>query len=336
VLLDARVRRGGPEVYARRLVAGLRSLDGSPVEILVTGLLGSVGPTMAPALSPWGRGLVAATAARRGADLVHGLHVDAPPGRPPSVVTVQDLIPLDVPGSVPSGVARRVYRRALGASLRRASRVIVPSPATAARLVAHGVEPARVVTVPLGAGPQFRPLLADERDAARREFAGGRRYVAASSGPRPHKNLAGLVAAAAALEADVAVVLTGHGATPGLTFLGRLDDAAVARFYGGAEVMVLPASVEGFGLPALEALACGVAVVCGAGTGAAAYLGDGMLEVDVRRPRELAAALRGLLADDAVRARLGAAGMSQAVALTVQAMARATMAVYVDVLGLPA
>ena len=270
------------------------------------------------------------------ADLVHGLHVEVPPGRVPSVVTIHDLIPLDVPGSIRNRGRLLLYRRAVAAALARACRLIVPSPATAARLEAEGVDRSRIAVVPLGAGPTFRPLEPDEKERARKALAGGRPYVVGSSGSRPHKNLAALVDAAGRLAPEVVVVATGPApspAPPHLAFAGRLDEGALAALYGGAEAMVLPALVEGFGLPALEALACGVPVVCGDGTGAAAFLAEGMLQVDVRRPAALAEAVRALVDDDELRSRLGRAGRKAAAPFTVEAMARATLTVYLDVLS---
>jgi glycosyltransferase involved in cell wall biosynthesis len=261
---------------------------------------------------------VAVDAARAGADLVHGLHVEAPPAHVPVVVTIHDLIPLDHPASMPDPLARAVYRRVLRSSLARAARVIVPSPATAERLAALAVDGDRVDVVPLGVGPEFRPSSPVERDAARRRFAAGRRYVVASTGPKAHKNRAGLDRAAALLPPDVVVASTG----------GALDDADLPAFYGGADAMVLPAFVEGYGLPAVEALACGVPVVCGARTGALAFIGPGVLEVDVADPHELAAGIRTLLEDDPLRSQLATAGRTAVSPLTVDAMAAATIAVY--------
>src|SRR5205085_7997731 len=148
-------------------------------------------------------------------------------------------------------------------ALARAARIIVPSPATHDRLVRHGVDRERLAVVPLGVGAEFRPLTKDEREQARRRFAGGRRYVVGSTGTRPHKNLDGFRAAmdrlAADSDADVVV--------PGVS-TGPLADDAMPLLYGGAEVVVLPAFTEGFGLPALEAMACGRPVVCGSQVGA--------------------------------------------------------------------
>jgi glycosyltransferase involved in cell wall biosynthesis len=321
IVLDARVRRGGPAVYARDLADGLHSVAGPDLEVRVV--------RAGAALRPWGRAAVAAVARSWGADLVHGLHVETPPVARPVVVTIQDVVPLDYPASMPDPVRRLAYRRLLAGSLRRASRVIVPSRLTRDRLVARGAAPERVTVVPLGVGPRFRPLEDGEREQARREFGGGRRYVVASSGRRAHKNLAGLRRAVAQLPGDVSLVLVGEGVSAG----GRRTDGELARLYGGADVMVLPALFEGFGLPVLEALACAVPVVCGRRTGALEVLRPGAVEVDVGSPGDLAAAIRGLLDDDALRRRLGQAGRAVAVTLTADAMARATLDVYREVLA---
>lgn len=286
------------------------------------------------AFTLWGRVGVAVHAARVGAGVVHGLHVETPPGHVPSVVTIHDVVPLDHPASMPSSVRRNVYRRVLATSLRRATRVIVPSPATAGRLAALGADPSKVDVIPLGVGPAFRPSSPAERDDARRRFAGGRRYVVASTGARAHKNLAGMQQAAAILSsAGIVAAATGGSQVDGIRSVGWLDDEDLRHFYGGAEAMVLPALIEGFGLPAVEALACGVPVVCGPGTGALPYIRPGALEVDVTRPGELAAGILDVVEDDSRRARLVIDGARAASSLTAAGMAAATLAVYERVLA---
>ena len=132
--------------------------------------------------------------------------------------------------------------------------------------------------------------------------------------------------------AAVTVVLVGFALLDGIVPGGPLL-LLPAFLAGGAEVMVLPALVEGFGLPALEALACGVPVVCGRYTGALDVLAAGAVVVDVTRPPELAAGIDALLDDDEHRRRLAAAGRREAEALTAERMASATLAVYRDVLA---
>jgi glycosyltransferase involved in cell wall biosynthesis len=262
-------------------------------------------------------------ARRLDATLVHGLHLELPRTGVPGVVTIQDLIPLEHPASMPSPARRAVYRRILDSSLRRAVRVIVPSEATAASLRARGVDPALLAVVPLCADPVFRPSSEEERMAARKRFAEGRPYVAAVTGAKAHKNPDGLAAAAALLCGRIDVVAIG----------GSLTDAELRGFYGGAEILVLPSHVEGFGLPALEALACGVPVVCGAGVGALPYLRDGIMEVDVRSPEEIAGAVARVVEDKALRTRLAEGGTAAASRLSRERMARETVAVYRSVLA---
>jgi glycosyltransferase involved in cell wall biosynthesis len=92
------------------------------------------------------------------------------------------------------------------------------------------------------------------------------------------------------------------------------DEAAMAGFYQGCDVFVFPSLAEGFGLPALEAMACGCAVVttdCG-GVSTFADPDENCLMVPPGRPTELASAIRMLVQDGELRGRLGRAGMATA------------------------
>ena len=327
------MREGGCGRYGVDLIAGLRALGA--IEARVVSPRRRRDSTAAP-FTPWGRRRVARLALTWKADLVHGLHLELPHCGIPSVVTIQDLIPLDHPASMPSRARRLVYERLLHSSLRRADRVIVPSEATASSLCRRGADPAKVAVIPLAVGPAFRPLGEAERVRARLRFAAGHRYVAAATGARAHKNLPGLARAAAELARGLglAVVATGpplDGGIGSIRFLGRLSDEELRSFYGGAEALVLASHVEGFGLPALEALACGTPVVSGAGIGALPYLGGGAVSVDVRSPSEIAAAIERVVSDEQLRSRLVAAGLASARRLTPVAMAQATAKVYEEV-----
>lgn len=333
VLIDFRVRRGGPARYAEELLAGLAAS-------------GEVDPVVHPEsyrerewldrpFTPWGRGRASFAARAAGADLLHALHLELPRTRVPSVVTIHDLVPLQYPASMPGRGRRLVYRHVLASALRRAERVIVPSPSTAAALGRLGAPRSRIAVVPLTAGPAFQPVGASEREAARARFAGGSPYVAAAAGTKAHKNPAGLAAAAALIvsEHGVPVVAAGEGASDAnVRFVGHLPIDAVQDFYAGAEALIVPSHLEGFGLPALESLACGVPVVCGAGLGALPYVRSGVLEVDVRQPAEIVAAVVRLLDDATLRARLADAGQAAAAELSRERMARATLDVYRSVL----
>lgn len=332
LLIDARVTAGGVGRYARDLVTALRSSPDAPA-------LDLVGPSaLVPPFTPWGRASIALKASRGNFDLVHGLHIEAPSfGHTPAVVTVHDLIPLRVPGSMPRSWQRGLYRRILERSVHRARGVIVPSELTADELAGFGVPRDTIHVVPHGISERFRPATDQERTAARVRFGAGRPYVAALASTRPHKNLHGLLAAATeiARAGEVSVVTFGDDieARDGITSLGHLEDDVLQQVYAGAELFLLPSRAEGFGLPVLESLACGTPVVCGDNVGALRYLGEGAVIGDVEDPSALAATVLGLLQDEGRRTGLAEAGRRAAAALTLARLAGATLAVYRAALG---
>jgi glycosyltransferase involved in cell wall biosynthesis len=160
--------------------------------------------------------------------------------------------------------------------------------------------------------------------------------VAAAVRAKAHKNPAGLARAAGLLarRAGLPVVTTGRplpGLDGALRFTGPLPADDVRLLFAGAEALVVPSFVEGFGLPAAEALACGTPVVCGPGLGALPYLAD-VSVVDVAEPAEIAAAVERVLGDPGLRERVAAAGPGVAARLGVEPMARATADVYREAL----
>lgn len=322
VLLDLRFRHAGPGRYASELVAGLR--EAASLDLVV---LEAAGVRSRP-FTPWGSWRTRAVARRERIDLVHGLHLELPGGPIPGVVTIQDVVPLEHPASMPSAVRRHAFAALLRASLRRAARTIVPSEATAAALARHGADQRSIAVIPLAVSPVFRPLDEAERADAQRRLARGERYVAAATGTRPHKN-----AAAVAPVARLLARSCGARLVP-VRMDGSLADEDLRRVFGGADAFLLPSHVEGFGLPAAEALACATPVVCGPGVGALPYIGAGVLEADVSRPVEVAHALERILAEPSLRRRLVEGGLAAAARLSRGAMAQRTLGVYADVLRL--
>lgn len=328
-LLDFRIQEGGVGRYGRTLLDGLRRTE---TDVMATAITSGGRLSRAP-LTPLGRLHVRSEVRRRRPELLHGLHLELPPlAGVPSVVTVLDVIPLEHTASMPGRLRRAVYRRMVEASLRRATLCIAPSEATEAALVALGADPAKLRIVPLAVDRVFRPSSEHERGQARRRFTGGRRYVAASVTRRAHKNAPVLEAAARTLRARTGVPVISSG-TPlpelaSLRFTGWLSDDELRCFYGGAEAVCVPSLSEGFGLPAAEALACGVPVVCGQGVGALPYLRPGVLVADVGDPQSVAGRLAQLVEDEDFRARLGEAGRAAVLTLSVEALAAATAGVY--------
>lgn len=317
--------RRGVGRYGRDLIAGLRAMNSLEISEVSGG-----GLIRAP-FTPWGRRYVSAAARRFRADLLHGLHLDLPrTGDIRSVVTIHDVIPLTHPASMPSTIKRAVFRSILEHSTACASRVIVPSALTRHALLDLGHDDSKIVVVPNGVSHLFRPSADEERARARERFGAGRPYIASIWESKAHKNAALLAALASRLDAiGLPLVCLGDPTIEApIHTLGRLSDQDLRLFYGGAELFLLPSRVEGFGLPVVESLACGVPVVCGRDIGAARYVSDGVVEVDPLDAGSVLAEITALIADDARREALSENGARQVAELSLIKMATRTASVY--------
>lgn len=340
IVVDRRVSTGGVGRYAENLVRGMRAAE-SHVDLIEIGPSqpGVAGILKAP-FTPWGRAEVARFVRHQRADLFHGLHLELPDVAIPSVVTIHDVIPLLHPPSMPNPFKRAVFKRLIDSAMRKASRVIVPSPPVARSLLELGADTSIVRVIPMAVSEVFSPLSEQERSEARDMFAGGRRYLACVSGPKSHKNLLVLAAIAGSLQETHDIAFECRGTPPSssshrgaLNFIPHLVDAQMRLFYGGAEVFVLPSSIEGFGLPAVEAAACGTAVICSSRIGASAYLGEAALMVGEPDERSLTTALHDLLDDEQKRLLMGSHAGAISARLSVASMTEATLEVYEEALG---
>lgn len=262
----------------------------------------------------------------------------------PVVFTIHDLIHLRFPRH--HGPKHRLfYRLVVGPAARRARVVFTVSRHSRQDIVEMlGVDPRRVVLTPNGVGPAFRPLEGDAAQAVE-ELGWPREYLLGVGNPRPHKNLAALVVAHRLLEEERGpeavppLVLVGvrpgelAGVRPGprLILCGQLDDRELALAYGAARAVVIPSLYEGFGLPALEALACGAPLVASNRASLPEVVGRaGLLcEPDAA---SLAATLGRLLEDDELAAELREAGPRRAARFTWRRAARQALAAYRRVL----
>ena len=271
-------------------------------------------------------------------DVVHATTWAIPPTRRRLVVTVHDLAFLHDPGHfTPRGV--RFFTRALARVVGEADAVVVPSLATARDCLGVGLEPERVHVIPHGA-PDWH-VTPEQVAGVRARHALPERFVLWVGTREPRKNLTRLLAAFATVAAEdpgLHLVLVGpagwgtaEDAGPGpwrerVHHLGRLPAADLPAVYAAATAFAFPSVWEGFGLPVLEAMAVGTAVVTSAGTSMAEIVGDAGVLVDPWDPAELAAGLRR--ATGAERAALAAAAREPAAGFTWAASARAHREVY--------
>lgn len=251
-------------------------------------------------------------------DLVHGTEFVLPPlGRVPGVVTLHDLS-FARDDSFPG--ARRL-RAMVPWTLARARRVIVPSEAVASELHAHfgHVEGVRVIHE--GVGREFASAAPLDDDALAR--MGVRRPFALVVGElQPRKNLPRLLDAWTRVRdalPEWSLVVAGPAGwgpslpeTPGCSLVGWVPDADLPRLMAAAEIFVYPSLYEGFGLPPLEAMAAGTAVLAGDYGPARELLGDAARVVDRHSARAIADELVALARDDGGRSALAGRGRLRA------------------------
>jgi glycosyltransferase involved in cell wall biosynthesis len=275
-----------------------------------------------------------------------------PPTRSRRVVlTIHDLAYRLFPQTAPQATRRWLSR--LDDSLRRASQVIVVSeqsrrdllesyPAEAERLAE------RLSVVPLGVDRDvFRPASASAVAAVRRRYGIEGPFLLSLTGIEPRKNLPAMIRAYASLPEDVrpALVIAGpvapwnpegwHLLQPALADLpsgvrdrvvvtGYVSEQEKVALLGGAEALAYPSLYEGFGLPVIEAMACGTPVLTSDVSALPETAGDAALLVDPHAPEAIATGMERLLTDTALRERLRAAGTSRAMRFSWEETARLT------------
>jgi len=281
----------------------------------------------------------------RGTDLLWIPHYNVPllyTGR--LVVTIHDVLHLARPEFI-GGRHRRLYARALfGVVAKRAARIMVDSDFTRTELTRHtGVRPERVRRVYPGVGEswfaQRPPKVPRTSDS----------YVVFVGNVKPHKNLGALLRAFADLRDRIPERLvivgrrsgfrTGDSEVPGLAdqigdrvkFTGEVTDSQVRELVAGASALVQPSLYEGFGLPPLEAMACGCPVLVSRCGSLPEVCGDAAWYCDANDYRDIGRQLWRILTDEPLRGQLRARGSARAKQFTWQACAEQTLAVLREV-----
>jgi alpha-1,3-rhamnosyl/mannosyltransferase len=283
----------------------------------------------------WDQVLLPRALRQVGATAFFSPYYKAPLAAPcPTVVTIHDLISLRFPAYTRGpwrlyAVAFRWWATLLA---RRAAAIITDSVHSKSDLVSVlGLAPQRIHVIPIGVGEEFRPVLPPEAVAsamARYGISGP--YLLAVGNFLPHKNLPRLVEAYSALpqaQRDrIRLVLAGtpggHGpARPvdqatlvrsGVLLPGFIAPGDLPLLYAGATALVCPSLAEGFGLPVLEAMACGTPVVCARAGALPEVAGNAALYVDPSDVGSIAAGLDTILEDEPLRRELASRGLARA------------------------
>lgn len=292
-------------------------------------------------------------AARKdGIQLLHGLGNVSPAGRGcPFVLTIHDLIYRAFPQSLPFG--HRCFLHAVQPAVaRRADRILVPSRHSLDDVVRQlGVREERVRVVPYGPGNDFAEVSNRARvDAVLGRYGVRRPYIVSVARAYPHKNLAGLLRAFGRLRergrTDVQLVLIGDRYRMGRRLLGLAETLGLEQviltgfvshedlnaLYSGAAVFAFPSLAEGFGLPVLEAMACGTPVVASSASAVPEAVGDAGLLADATDPEAFAVALGRVLDDAGIQAELRQKGRLRVRQFSWEEAALQTLAVYREVL----
>lgn len=280
-------------------------------------------------------------------DLLHVQYVAPPIARLPIVTMIHDVSFEDVPGLFPRRTELRL-KLTVRLAARRSQAVVTVSEFTRGRIAHHyHLDPDRIIVTPNGVGDQWRPVPREDCRARLVGLSLPDSFVLAVGNLHPRKNIPRLVKAVAAARragaGDLHLVLAGQrwwrmgdidraveedSASTWVHFLGYVDDASLVALYSCADVVAYPSLYEGFGLPVLEALACGAVVVASNTTSIPEVAGDAAILVDPQDVAAIADAIATAITDEQTRARLRRAAPLQTARFTWDRCADLTVRAY--------
>src|SRR5918911_830999 len=364
VAIDARAlgsQWGGDETYVRNVIRALAAVDpdgdytlffGQPLpRSTIPGtkhmrrvVIRPLGPVVPTYLS------FPLALARRRIDVVHARYMAPRLSPAPMVVSVHDIAyerypQLFMPEIV---VLLRTY---IPRTIRRAAAVLTLSDYSKQDIVrSYNVPPEKVVVAPCAADPIFRPLQDEGQLAAvRAHYGTSAHFILCVGNLQPRKNLKTLIDAYARLRRadamrhklvlvgrkawlfdDIFAAARASGYANELVFTGYVPDEDLVALYNAADLFVYPSIFEGFGLPPLEAMACGTPVVTSNTSSFPEVVGNAALMVEPLDAEALAGAIATALRDANLRARLTALGLHRAALFSWEATARTILATYIQ------
>ena len=287
-----------------------------------------------------------------GTSLFHATeHLLLPLSSIPTVLTVHDLIFRHLPEHHKS-LNRWYLNLTMPLYCHRATRIITVSEFTRRDLIAAYAIPEEKITVIYeAASPRFRPQSEAVVARVRAQYGLPARYLLFVGTIEPRKNLTRLLSAFEAIHAeglsDALVIVGQRGwlygdffsaleqspAQRAVILPGFVPDPHLPAIYAGAQALVLPSLYEGFGLPVLEAMACGTPVVCSGAASIPEIGGDAALYFAPTSIRDIVQSIARLMGDSALREEMRARGLAQAARFSWERAARETQATYQQAVG---
>lgn len=276
------------------------------------------------------------------------------PGRTACVINIHDLIPLIFPKATPRALKTRflpLYRRLMKEVTARSNLIITGSKSSLNDIINFlHCRPERIVTIPDGVSPRFHPAKADILPAQDPRLLRRNKIVLWVGRQDPYKNLTGLIEAFSMLrknyrgplelrlvgpadsrypEASRRVVAL--GLADAVKWMGHVSESELVGEYQNANLFVLPSYYEGFGLPILEAFACGTPVVCSNKSSLPEICGPAALQVDPKDISGICDAMHRVLTDSQLAGDLAERGLQQAARFNWRETAKKTILAYEQV-----
>jgi glycosyltransferase involved in cell wall biosynthesis len=269
------------------------------------------------------------------------------------IVTVHDLSFLTHPECAAPGIAQ-MYSKIVPRSVARADHVIADSQHTASDLVELlGVAREKISVIYLGVDSSFAPVRVPDRLAALDDRLGLPHPLVLAVGTiEPRKNFPALIAAFARARAqpggprmlaisgrkgwlydETFAAVKKYAVEDAVRFLDFIPDDDLATLYSAADVLVMPSIDEGFGLPVIEAMACGTPVVVSDAGALPEVVGDAGIAVSLRQEGALADALARVTSNPQLREELSARGLERVRGFTWEQAARSALALYGELAG---